>query len=46
MTTDPRTPFRDAHTDRSSAKDVPDTPQTRHPAYLLAFADDDFLCRD
>ncbi|WP_370228573.1 TIGR00730 family Rossman fold protein [Cognatishimia sp.] len=46
MTSDPRTPFRDAHTDRSSAKHVPDTPQTRHPAYRLAFADDDFLCQD
>lgn len=41
-----RTPFRDAHTDRSSAKEVPDTPQTRAPEYRLAFADDDFLCRD
>jgi len=25
---------------------VPDTPQTRSPAYALAFADDAFLCRD
>jgi uncharacterized protein (TIGR00730 family) len=38
--------FRDAHADRSSAAQVPDTPQTRAPAYRLAFADDDFLCRD
>lgn len=38
--------FRDAHTDRSSAEQVPDTPQTRAPAYRLAFADPDFLCRD
>ena len=46
VTHDPRTPFRDAHTDRSSAQHVPDTPQTRHPAYRLAFADDDSLCQD
>ena len=38
--------FRDAQLDRSTAKDVPDTPQTRSQAYRLAFADDDFLCRD
>lgn len=38
--------FRDAHSDRSSAEQVPDTPQTRAPAYRLAFADDDFLCRE
>ena len=46
MKDDHRTPFRDAHTDRSKAKEVPDTPQTRAPAYRLAFADEDFLCRD
>jgi len=46
MKDDSRTPFRDAHTDRSSAKEVPDTPQTRAPAYRLAFADEDFLCRE
>ncbi|MEM7075148.1 MAG: LOG family protein [Pseudomonadota bacterium] len=38
--------FRDAHSDRSTAEMVPDTPQTRAPAYRLAFADDDFLCRE
>ena len=38
--------FRDAHADRNTAEQVPDTPQTRAPAYRLAFADDDFLCRD
>ena len=42
--TDRRSPFRDAQADRSSASGVPDTPQTRAPAYRLAFADDDFLC--
>lgn len=39
-------PFRDAGLDRSTASHVPDTPQTRSPAYRLAFADDEFLCRE
>ena len=26
--------------------EMPDTPQTRSPAYRLAFDDHDFLCRD
>jgi uncharacterized protein (TIGR00730 family) len=39
-------PFRNAHTERTAAEGVPDTPQTRAPAYKLAFADDEFLCRD
>lgn len=38
--------FRDAHQDIETARDIPDTPQTRAPAYRLAFADPDFLCRD
>ena len=38
--------FRDSHQDREEALHVPDTPQTRAPQYRLAFADDDFLCRD
>lgn len=42
----PRHPLRDAHTDRDAVQDVPDTPQTRAPAYRLAFADEDFLCRE
>jgi len=46
MTEDRLSPFRDAQTDRSTASEVPDTPQTRSPAYRLAFADEDFLCRD
>ncbi len=46
MKEDRLSPFRDAQTDRSTASEVPDTPQTRSPAYRLAFADDDFLCRD
>ena len=43
---DDRRPFRDAHQDIQSATHVPDTPQARSPAYRLAFADPDFLCRD
>ncbi|MEM9971324.1 MAG: TIGR00730 family Rossman fold protein [Pseudomonadota bacterium] len=38
--------FRDAHEDMQAASGYPDTPQTRSPAYRLAFADPDFLCRD
>ena len=46
MTEDRQSPFRDAQTDFKTAHDVPDTPQTRAPAYQLAFADEDFLLRD
>ncbi|WP_299968555.1 TIGR00730 family Rossman fold protein [uncultured Roseobacter sp.] len=42
----PRHPLRDAPTDRAATREVPDTPQTRAPAYRLAFADEDFLCRE
>lgn len=38
--------FPNATQDVTAASAVPDTPQTRAPAYRLAFADDDFLCRD
>jgi len=38
--------MRDSHEDRVEAQNVPDTPQTRAPAYRLAFTDDDFMCRD
>ncbi|ALG89017.1 MAG: LOG family protein [Pseudomonadota bacterium] len=38
--------FPDAHQDVETAREIPDTPQTRAPAYRLAFTDDDFLCRD
>ncbi|WP_375279411.1 TIGR00730 family Rossman fold protein [Pseudooctadecabacter sp.] len=41
-----RHPFRDSLQDREEAAHVPDTPQTRSPAYALAFADADFMCRD
>ncbi|MGV6805264.1 MAG: LOG family protein [Ruegeria sp.] len=46
MREDRLSPFRDAHTDRSTASEVPDTPQTRSSSYRLAFADDDFMCRE
>jgi uncharacterized protein (TIGR00730 family) len=45
MSNDRSSPFRDAHTDIETAHSVPDTEQTRAPAYRLAFADDDFLYR-
>ncbi|MEM9851295.1 MAG: lysine decarboxylase, partial [Pseudomonadota bacterium] len=38
--------FPNAEEDLSIAAGVPDTPQTRAPAYRLAFADSDFMCRD
>ncbi|MCC0030878.1 MAG: LOG family protein [Brucellaceae bacterium] len=37
------TPFPHSGTDVERAGKVPDTPQTRSPAYRLAFADPDFL---
>ena len=46
MKDDRPSPFRDAQTDRKAVEEVPDTPQTRAPAYALAFADQEFLCRD
>ena len=46
MKDDRHSPFRDAYTDRQAAEGVPDTPQTRSPAYGLAFAYEEFLCRD
>ena len=38
--------FPAAHEDMHVADGVPETPQTRAPAYRLAFDDRDFLCRD
>ncbi|MFU1681591.1 TIGR00730 family Rossman fold protein [Phaeobacter piscinae] len=46
MNDDRHSQFRDAHSDRDRAEHVPSTPQTESPAYRLAFADKDFLCRD
>ena len=39
-------PFRDSQQDAVTARDIPDTPQTRAPAYRLAFTDDDFMTRE
>ena len=41
-----RHPFRDSEQDRHTAEAVPDTPQTRAPAYRLAFTDSDFMLRE
>ena len=41
----PRNPLKGSHKDREQARVVAETPQTRHPAYRLAFDDQDFLCR-
>ena len=41
-----RHPMRSSHEDIETALQTPDTPQTRAPAYRLAFSDPDFLCRD
>ncbi len=47
MTDAPRNhPLREAGEDRRTARTVPDTEQTRSPAYRLAFADEEFLCRE
>ena len=43
MKDDRTSPFRDAHVDRTTAREVPDTPQTRAPSYKLAFDDFKFL---
>ncbi|SFD71337.1 LOG family protein [Roseivivax sediminis] len=45
MTKDNDSQFRDADRDWETARQVPDTPQTRSPAYRLAFGDEDFLLR-
>jgi uncharacterized protein (TIGR00730 family) len=47
MKDDPRShPFRDSHQDVEAADRIPDTAQTRAPAYRLAFTDEDFMCRE
>ncbi|SFR01316.1 TIGR00730 family Rossman fold protein [Poseidonocella sedimentorum] len=45
MTTQKSSPFPDADKDRDIARDIPDTPQTRAPAYRLAFDDAEFMGR-
>lgn len=47
MKDEPRAhPFRDSTQDVAAAKRIPDTPQTRAPAYRLAFTDRDFMTRE
>ncbi len=47
MKDEPRShPFRDSNEDIAAARRLPDTPQTRAPAYRLAFADRDFMTRE
>lgn len=47
MTDDPRRhPFRDSTQDIEAANRIPDTPQTRAPAYRLAFGDKEFMTRE
>lgn len=38
--------FRDSQQDREAASHTPVTPQTQAPSYKLAFADEDFMCRE
>jgi uncharacterized protein (TIGR00730 family) len=47
MNDEPRShPFRDSAQDVEAAKRIPDTAQTRAPAYRLAFTDRDFMARE
>lgn len=47
MKDEPRNhPFRDSQQDIAAADRIPDTPQTRAPAYRLAFGDLDFMTRE
>lgn len=39
-------PFRHSQQDAEAADRIPDTPQTRAPAYRLAFMDPEFMCRE
>jgi uncharacterized protein (TIGR00730 family) len=39
-------PLKSSETDKQRAEAVPKTPQTLSPAYRLAYADEDFLCRE
>lgn len=39
-------PLASSGVDKKRAAEVPDTPQTRAPAYRLAYADEDFMCRE
>ena len=39
-------PYRDSTQDAAAAERLPDTAQTRAPAYRLAFTDTDFMMRE
>ncbi|SFK09917.1 TIGR00730 family Rossman fold protein [Celeribacter neptunius] len=41
-----RHPLRDSRIDQDTARQIPDTPQTRSPSYPLAFNDPEFMLRD
>ena len=41
-----RHPFRHSKQDVRAAREIPDTAQTRAPAYRLAFTDNEFMCRE
>jgi hypothetical protein len=40
------TPLESSGSDRKRAERIPDTPQTLSPSYRLAYADNEFLCRE
>ncbi len=46
MNDDKARAFPDVQEDIERWRRTPNTPQTRSPAYRLAFTDDDFMCRD
>ncbi|MBT9372086.1 LOG family protein [Rhizobium sp. CSW-27] len=39
-------PLKDSSVDKLRARAIPQTPQSVSPSYRLAYADEDFLCRD
>ncbi|SIR13874.1 hypothetical protein SAMN05880590_112119 [Rhizobium sp. RU35A] len=39
-------PLKDSSVDKLRARAIPKTPQSVSPSYRLAYADEDFLCRD
>lgn len=39
-------PLKNSSSDRKEAAVVPKTPQSESPSYRLAYADDDFMCRE
>ena len=39
-------PLKDSSTDKKKVEGIPHTPQSDSPSYRLAYADEDFLCRE